>query len=128
MKSYLDLFQNIIDVFAFYDRPVLFISEISNTKYICELINENQESEEWLISDITDHTYYSLKALEMDLYDCFKSSKSGKSKILHIGNSQIQSIDELLSIDIPDENLPIKGIYIREKNKDEPFSCNTLHL
>lgn len=128
MKNYLELFNNIIDVFAFYDRPVLFISEINNTKYICELINDDHESEEWLMSDIAEHTYYSLKALDIDLYECFRNSKSGKSQILRIEHSKIQSIDELPSIDIPDQSLPLKGIYIREKKRDEPFTQNFPHL
>lgn len=128
MKNYLDLFDNIIDILAYYDRPVLFVSEINKIKYICELINDNGKIEEWLISDITDDTYDSLKALNIDLHNCFKHSMSGTSKILQVNNKGIESISDIYSTNIPDEDLPLKGIYMREKKEDNSFSCNSPHL
>lgn len=107
----MDIFDNIIDIFVNYDRPVLFVSEINTAKYICVLIHETDEYEEWLASEITDQTYDSLISLRIDFYTCFKTSKFGKSQILKISDSQVKSVQEVLSSEVPDSSLPFKGLY-----------------
>ncbi|CAM4461156.1 MAG: hypothetical protein LEGION0403_FIIPPAGN_01334 [Legionella sp.] len=126
MENHLDIFKNITEIFAYYDRPVLFISEINQAKYICELVDDTQEYEKWLVSGITESTYESLKALDIDLYTCFKHSKSGKSEILEISTSGIKST-EIISANLADDILPLKDTYLREKKKRGPFSCNAPH-
>lgn len=107
------IFDNIIDTFAYYDRPVLFISKMHDQKYICVLVSDDNPKEKWLISNILDETYDDLKKGKIDFYNCFKQTKFGKSFLLSIVNEHTENSEEIISSEIPDSILPTKGIHCR---------------
>src|SRR3989338_928546 len=111
---------NTIDIFAYYDRPVFFVSEVATQKYICVLINNEDGKEKWLVSEITDETYKELKSSRLDFYTCFKQSTTGKSFLLTISDEHIDNETEITSSEISDDMLPNKGVYF-VRNNEQPF-------
>ncbi|STX39729.1 hypothetical protein [Legionella feeleii] len=121
MNKPIDIFKNIIDIFSYYDRPVLFISEIDFIKYICVLVKEENTDEEWLVSDISEQTYEQLKTAEIDFYTCFKKSASGKTKLLSVVGENITCSNEFKSLELSDNFLPSRGIYSKKCSN----TCNS---
>ncbi|HCX3504805.1 TPA: hypothetical protein OZL71_001257 [Legionella pneumophila] len=122
-----NIFENIIETIIYYDKPVLFISNLNNKLYLCTLIKINDESEDWLASEISETTYRDLKSGLVDYYTCFKNSVSGNAQILEVKDCKITNLLELKSSELLDENLPNKNVYytkLRNRRLDNPVINN----
>ncbi|BDA66521.1 hypothetical protein CAL7716_006870 [Calothrix sp. PCC 7716] len=105
----------VIEVYIFYDQPVLFsCKNKSGLSYIALSIDETDFSEIWLYAPISKSRFQRLVQGEVELRDVFTDAEDAFVYRVEIQYNQSNTIIDLIDCSkMPDENLPEEGITIQ---------------
>lgn len=100
----------ILEVFEFYNFPMLFICGNSNKDiFLVECLEDEAEYTKWLYSHISNETALKLRRGFIDFRTSFLSPVNNFLYTIQINKSGLVKINFLQKNDLVDEILPIKG-------------------
>jgi hypothetical protein len=106
---------NLIEVYEFYDMPILFACENkAGHTYLAVWVDEAVDKDTWLYVSLSRKRFQRIRAGEIDLHDAFaKSEDEIVLEVIIYRNPNRESQVEPLSIQDLDENwLPLSGDYL----------------
>lgn len=92
----------IIEVYEFYDEPILFSCKNESTTFLVVALVEDI----WLYAGISPTSFQDVRLGQIDLYTAFSTSDS----LYQVNTGDIPIAEFILSID--DNQLPMKGEYL----------------
>ena len=107
---------DIIEIYAFYDIPVLFLCEsmTHNALYIATAADEDETHETWLFLKISRPQLAQLKSNEIDLYTAFKENQ--EHQLIQFNQHRkepLKSTETLIKDNsISDHLIPIPNTYL----------------
>jgi len=95
----------IIEVYAFYDRPLLYCARsTTNRLYLVLLIEQLDEEEHWLYVEVSEQRFSQVRAGSIDLHTAFRLPESGhvligtlplnENKLINTRYIEAEAIDE----------------------------------
>jgi hypothetical protein len=100
-----------LEVFIYYDRPVLFACKNSiGTIYLVMLDSEDEDSETWFFAGTSLNRYHSIRSGGIDLYTAFRQPEDGM--VFQVRTSYDDGTAQVTPLDathLMDDHLPIPG-------------------
>jgi len=104
-----DIWKRSLDVFAYYDRPVLFTTIFPNGKTVLVVLSdENSVAETWIAVYVSAKTIIKLRMGAVDFYTVFRNER-WLWKIVRPWEGGEVTCNPILASQVPDDDLPDKG-------------------
>ncbi|HDO9858285.1 TPA: hypothetical protein P5R21_002549, partial [Legionella pneumophila] len=108
MKS---IFDNIIYIFEYVDKPVIFVSKTGNELFLISLYEDNIKLEKWLRAPLDEDEFYLLQNSLLDFYSIFNKHKDDlKLVAIDTNNNFIESVPDPTFIKSIEKYIPKQGV------------------
>ena len=108
MKS---IFDNIVYIFEYVDKPVIFVSKINHELFLISLYEDNVELEKWIRSPLDKDELYLLKNSLLDFYSIFNKYKDVLMLIfIYNSNKCIEKVPNDIFIKSIEKHIPKQGV------------------
>ncbi len=110
-----------IQVYEYYDRPVLFSCQNdSGTAFLAVLVEEEEDFEMWFYVPLSDRRFQHLQLGEIDLHDSFAQPEDGilfEVKIPY--NGKPTSVRPIPSDEVSEDQLPLPGEFLESDREPQ---------
>lgn len=112
-----------LEVFIYYDRPVLFACKNSTgTIYLVILDSEDEDSETWLFAGTSLDRYHSIRSGGIDLYTAFRQPEDGiVFQVRTLSDGSVAQVLPLDATQLIDDRLPIPGEALELRTQTLPL-------
>lgn len=108
MKS---IFDNIIYIFEYVDKPAIFVSKTGNELFLISLYEDNIKLEKWLRAPLDEDEFYLLQNSLLDFYSIFNKHKDDlKLVAIDTNNNFIESVPDPTFIKSIEKYIPKQGV------------------
>lgn len=121
----------IVEVYEFYDRPLLFSCRNSTGHHFLALLIDETETEEvWLYAPVSETRFAQIRAGKIDLHDAFAKAEDDRLYEIHAPHLQASPVEfRFISVqDVPEDVLPLTGESLDIKVQTLPEALTTQAL
>ncbi|HDO8071877.1 TPA: hypothetical protein P5K61_002200, partial [Legionella pneumophila] len=102
---------NIIYIFEYVDKPVIFVSKTGNELFLISLYEDNIKLEKWLRAPLDEDEFYLLQNSLLDFYSIFNKHKDDlKLVAIDTNNNFIESVPDPTFIKSIEKYIPKQGV------------------
>lgn len=100
----------IIEVYEFYDAPVLFAT-ISDDGAVClnVLLDDSDDAQAWLCAPMSANRFELVRSGDIDLRSAFSATESGDIFVLAVSRTDAPSVVQRSCVELTDKELPESG-------------------
>jgi hypothetical protein len=120
MSAWQPQLDEVVEVFTFYDEPVLFVCRnILGSPFLTVLSDIQHESKTWICVPMSEARRAAVRRGDVDLYAAFRDSET--HTVFRVtrrtkGNGAAESYEELAASQVDNDALPLRGERVRITN------------